>query len=95
MSPIFTKIVIVELANGETKAGLKVLGTFETIKYALGVRFPEIVTEQDPQIFYNIKELRDSGYLGGRRPVVVMPEGSKTNGLGILNIEKEVVKMIV
>jgi hypothetical protein len=31
--------------------------------------------------------LRDSDYLGGRRPVVVMPEGTKTNGLGILNIE--------
>ena len=30
----------------------------------------------------------------GRRPVVVMPEGSKTNGLGILNIERDIVDMI-
>ena len=26
--------------------------------------------------------------------MVIMPEGSKTNGLGILNIEKDIVKMI-
>jgi len=44
ISPIFTKIVIVELANGETRTGLKALGALESIKYALGVRFPEIVT---------------------------------------------------
>ena len=60
----------------------------------MGIRFPDIVTEQTPNIFYSIKELREHGYLGGRRPVIIMPEGSKTNGLGILNLEKEIVKMI-
>jgi hypothetical protein len=45
MSPIFTKIVIVELASGETKTGLKALGGLESIKYALGVKFPEIITQ--------------------------------------------------
>lgn len=61
---------------------------------ALGIRFPDIVTEHNSSIFYSIKQLRDAGYLGGRRPIVIMPEGTKTNGLGILNIEKDLVKMI-
>jgi len=29
-----------------------------------------------------------------RRPVVIMPEGSKTNGVGILNIDMEISKII-
>ena len=60
----------------------------------MGIRFPDIVTETNQNIFYSIKDLRDAGYLGGRRPIVIMPEGSKTNGLGILNLEKEIVKLI-
>ena len=94
MSPVFTKIVIVEKANGQSKLGIRALGSFETITHALGIRFPDIVTEHTSNIFYSIKELREAGILGGRRPVVIMPEGSKTNGLGILNIEKEMIKMI-
>jgi len=30
----------------------------------------------------------------GLRPVVIMPEGTKTNGLGVLKIDKDVIKMI-
>lgn len=30
----------------------------------------------------------------GRRPVVIMPEGSKTNGLGVINIDPDVSKLI-
>ena len=94
MSPIFTKIVIVEKANGESRAGLRKLGAFETVTHAAGLRFPEVVSEHNSSIYYSIKELNEAGYLGGRRPVVVMPEGSKTNGYGILNIEKDIIKMI-
>lgn len=28
-----------------------------------------------------------------QRPIVVMPEGTKTNGLGVLNIERGIIKM--
>jgi len=31
----------------------------------------------------------------GVRPVVVFPEATKTNGLGILNLERDVVRMVV
>ena len=86
--------MIVEKQNGESKAGLRALGPIETMTHALGIRFPDIVTQHNSSIYYSIKELRDAGYLGGRRPVVVMPEGSKTNGLGILNIEKDIIRII-
>jgi 1-acyl-sn-glycerol-3-phosphate acyltransferase len=37
-----------------------------------------------------------SGFLWyrGQRPVVIFPEGTKTNGCGILNIEPDIIKMI-
>ena len=96
-SPIFTKIVIVEKANGETKAGLRVLGPMQMITHSIGICFPDVVKEEDPSIYFSIKELKDNyGFLcyKGRRPVVIMPEGTKTNGLGILNIERDIVEMI-
>ena len=92
-SPIFTKIVIVEKRNGEVKAGLRPLGILETVWHAVGIHLPETVTEDSPNIYYNITELKEKhGFLWytGRRPVVIHPEGTKTNGLGILNIEKDI-----
>ena len=59
LSPVFTKIVIVEKKNGETKAGLRVLGGFETMWHARGLYFPEIVTEESTSIYYSIKELKE------------------------------------
>lgn len=88
-SPLFTKIVYVELPNGETKVGLRALGFFETLWCAIGLSFPEIITSESPNVYYNIKELiANSGFLHykGRRPVVIHPEGTKTNGLGVLEI---------
>mmetsp|Transcript_33369 Transcript_33369/g.51182 ORF Transcript_33369/g.51182 Transcript_33369/m.51182 type:complete len:86 (+) Transcript_33369:515-772(+) len=63
---------------------------------ACGILFPEEQTD-DSGVFFSIKELKEqSGFLWykGQRPVVVFPEGSKTNGLGILNIEKGIIDMI-
>ena len=37
----------------------------------------------------------DVGFLWYKpqRPLIVMPEGTKTNGLGVLNIERGLIKM--
>jgi 1-acyl-sn-glycerol-3-phosphate acyltransferase len=88
-SPCFTRIVI---HNG--RAGLRILGWWESIWSAIGLKFPE---ESDTKPFYSLKELRDSdGFLHykGYRPVVVFPEGTKTNGCGILNLDQGIVDMI-
>ena len=97
-SPLFTKIVYVELPNGETKVGLRALGFFETLWSAIGLSFPETITSESPNVYYNIKELiANSGFAHykGKRPVVIHPEGTKTNGLGVLEIPKDIVKMIL
>lgn len=31
----------------------------------------------------------------GRRPIVIHPEGTKTNGLGVLNLDDDIRKMII
>lgn len=36
-SPIFTKIVVVEKKNGETKVGLRALSAWESIWHAMGI----------------------------------------------------------
>jgi len=93
-SPCFTRIVIVD----GNKVGLRILGPIETIMSAIGLRFPEEVKgDQAGNVYYSIKELKEKdGFLWyrGRRPVVVFPEGTKTNGCGILNLENGVVKLI-
>jgi len=35
-----------------------------------------------------------AGPYKGRRPIVIHPEGTKTNGLGVLQIDKDLIKMI-
>jgi len=54
---------------------------------SIGLKFPTTVTTQSSDIYYNIKELIDntgSAHYKGRRPIVIHPEGTKTNGLGVL-----------
>lgn len=97
LSPIFTQIVIVKQKNGQSKVGLRKLGTLETIRCAIGIKFPEEVDEEPNNVYYSVKQLRDEdGFmcLRGTRPVVIFPEGTKTNGLGILNIDDGVIKLI-
>ena len=95
-SPIFTKAVVVEKGK-ERKVGLRVLGYVEMLFHAIGIKFPEIVTEDQSYIYFSLKEMRESaGFLCHRSlmPVVVFPECTKTNGNGILNLEMDIVKMI-
>ena len=96
-SPVFTKIVVVEKSNGERKAGLRILGPIESILAAIGLDLPEVVQKEKSYIYFNVKKLKEeAGFLWykGQRPVVIFPEGTKTNGLGILNIEPNIIKMI-
>lgn len=77
------------MPNGETKVGLRTLGFVETFFSAIGLSFPETVTSESSNVYYNIKDLiNNSGvaHYKGRRPVVIHPEGTKTNGLGVLEI---------
>ena len=61
--------------------------------YAIGIKFPrEELNEAN--FFTDIDALRTSLYVKNR-PIVVFPEGTKTNGRGILHIEDDIVKMIV
>ena len=85
------------MPNGETKVGLRALGLFETLSSAIGLSFPETVTSESSHVYYSIKELINNtgfAHYKGRRPVVIHPEGTKTNGLGVLEIPKELIKMI-
>lgn len=97
-SPVFTKIVIVK-AQGNRKAGLRVLGLFETLFHAIGIKFPETInSDSNTKVYFSIKELKqNNGFLckNPNVPVVVMPEGTKTNGLGIIDIEKGIIEMLV
>ena len=96
-SPIFTKIVIVK-AQGNRKAGLRVLGLFETMFHAIGIKFPETInSDSNTKVYFNVKELKENAGMLCKNPnvpVVIMPEGTKTNGLGIIDIEKGIVEMI-
>ena len=97
-SPIFTKIVVVK-AQGNRKAGLRALGVFETMTHAIGIKFPEVIDSgSSTKVYFNISELKaqNGGICKNKNvPVVVMPEGTKTNGLGIIDIEKGIAEMII
>ena len=63
-SPTFTKIVIVKQANGQKKAGLRILSGWELFRNACGIQFPEEESEEKNYVYYNLKELhKDSGFL--------------------------------
>ena len=64
---------------------------------AIGLKFPETVTSQNPKIYYNIKDLMENcgiGHYKGKSPIVIHPEGTKTNGLGVLEIDVDLIRMI-
>ena len=70
---------------------------WETFCHALGIVVPE-TQKDDNGVFYNINELRNNSgvmWCRGGRPVVVFPEGTKTNTQGVLAIDKAISKMIV
>ncbi len=84
-SPIFTAVCF----DGK-RYGLRRIGMFELPFYAMGVKFPRTVS--DGQLITDIEAVR--GYVS-QRPIVIFPEGSKTNGRGILAFEEDIVEMIL
>lgn len=103
-SPLFTKIVIINSNSGSAKAGLRVMSTWQTFWAALGIDHPEERNEKDDlsDVFFSVKKLRESygrlpcqNYAGNGTPVVIFPEGTKTNGQGVIDIENNIISIIV
>lgn len=87
-SPVFTAV-----CTRQGKYGLRKISTFELPFYAMGIKLPrEELNER--AFFIDLTQLRNSLYIKNR-PIVVFPEGTKTNGRGILEIETDIVKIIV
>ena len=76
-SPLFTAVC---QHKDTQKFGFRKLGFFEIIPYAMGLKFPIQVGQNE--LFDDLKKLRDSQYV--MRPVVIFPEATKTNGKGVL-----------
>ena len=86
--PVFTAV-----ATRNGKYGLRKIGMFELPFYAIGIKFPrEELNEAN--FFTDIGALKASLYVKNR-PIVIFPEGTKTNGRGILHIEDDIVRLIV
>jgi hypothetical protein len=80
-SPCFTAVCI-----KDGRYGLRKVGMLEAPFYAIGLKFPREVSESENNFFTDIAALRDSQYVR-HRPIVVFPEGTKTNGGGILHFQ--------
>lgn len=59
--------------------GLRVLTGWQLIKRAIGVTLPR----QYPNLYSSFKQIQDAQFT--RRPIVVFPQCTKTNGRGVLN----------
>jgi hypothetical protein len=91
--PIFTKVVMYTDSDGKKRAGVRELGVFEVVTHAMGIKFPQIVTGDLPNrstYFPDLLSLNESKYV--KRPVVLIPECTNTNGRGVLQIPEPVVK---
>jgi len=60
--------------------------------YAVGIKFPQRVKEGD--FYSSLRELKDSQYVKSR-PLVVFPEGTKSNGRGILSFESDIINVLL
>lgn len=85
---MFTAVAI----NKDTgRVGLQKLRLFSVLSHALGIKFPRQV---DSTVFFdNIQALRDSLYV--KRPIVIFPEATKTNGKGVLAFEDSISDMLL
>jgi 1-acyl-sn-glycerol-3-phosphate acyltransferase len=89
-SPCFTAVA----RNKKTgKFGLRKIGMFELPFFAIGIKFPRDV-EDDANFYTSLKALRDSQYVK-TRPIVVFPEGTKTNGNGVLSFEQDITDILI
>eukprot|EP00347_Sterkiella_histriomuscorum_P002985 403366042 len=87
-APLYTQVAINRQSG---KFGFRVIGMLEVLRCAIGIRFPQ---EVDNGSFYdNLETLIASQKI--KRPIVLFPEATKTNGRGILNFEPEIVDIIL
>lgn len=78
--PLF---VTMDFDEATGKPGLRALGRFDLIKRAIGLVFPQRV--RGNLLHQSFKEVRDAAFIQNR-PIVFMPECTKTNGKGVLSI---------
>ena len=75
------------------------MGNWETFWAALGISHPEErQDEKQSDVFFSVKEIRESSWLCYSRndvPVVIFPEGTKTNGVGVLKVDPGMIQLIV
>ena len=72
---------------------------FEIFKNSLGIVLPEEREKgKHDDVYFSIKDIREKhGMLfkiHKNTPIVIFPEGTKTNGQGILDIEKDILRII-
>jgi hypothetical protein len=83
-SPTFTY-----LCTYKGKHGYRVLGFYERFVYGLCIRFPREVGKDE---CHKLKEIQA---FFPHKPIVVFPEGTKTNGNGILEFPSEIADELV
>jgi len=82
-SPVFTAV-----ATDGQKFGLRRVGLLELPFFAMGIKFPR----SDAAVVTDLDQI--AGYVS-QRPIVIFPEGTKTNGRGILTFEEDIVSLIL
>ncbi|CDW91471.1 UNKNOWN [Stylonychia lemnae] len=87
-APLFTAVAV----NKQTgKYGFRKLSMLEIPFHAIGIKFPQEVDSS--QCFESLLALKNSCYV--KRPIVVFPEGTKTNGRGILSFPQDIVQILL
>ena len=81
-SPVFTAV-----ATDGKRFGLRRIGLLELPFFAMGIKFPR----SDAGVLTDLEQI--PGHVS-QRPIVVFPEGTKTNGRGILTFEDDIVSLI-
>jgi len=88
-SPLFTVVAIDEVTK---KHGFRKLSLLEIPFHAMGLKFPSEVASN--KVYDDLLAMRESQYVK-RRPIVIFPEATKSNGRGILNFEPEITEIII
>jgi len=98
-TPIFTKVLLYTDLSGKARAGIRELSSFEQLTHSFGLKFPQIIQERVntnepyPAFHKDLKALHDSKYV--KRPIVLIPECTSTNGRGILQIPQPVMEDLI
>ena len=76
-SPLFVSVDFID--SKREKLGLRQLSGWQLVKRAIGVTLPQ----EHPNLYSSFKQIHDADYT--KRPIVVFPQCTKTNGRGVLN----------